>query len=338
MPKNADVITKRFVSQNHIFADIVNYYIFDGEQKINENDLTALNSVETAFIKNRIGKMTGMERTRDVLKSVVIRESKDVIYVLVGVENQTDIHYAMPVRNLLYDAINYSEQVSKRSNEIRGRDKESKTSGDEKKTRYSNGEFLSGFGKDDKLVPVVTITFYWGDLPWDAPRKLSDMFKPDTLAYNKYVNDYDLNLIIPEEINDIEKFRTDLNLVIKAMAARNDDEAFEKLIGKDEYKAVEPMTADVICELTSLKRPKIAGGKINMCKAVEEIKRKAMERGIERGIEKGIERGIEKGIETGIDKVIVSMLSNNISPEEIARMTGMSLERICNIEKMKLKK
>ena len=75
-----------------------------------------------------------------------------------------------------------------------------------------------------------------------------------------------------------------------------------------------------------------------MCKAVEEIKRKAMERGIERGIEKGIERGIEKGIETGIDKVIVSMLSNNISPEEIARMTGMSLERICNIEKMKLKK
>jgi hypothetical protein len=34
MSKRIDAITKRYVSQNHIFADIVNYYIFDGEQKV----------------------------------------------------------------------------------------------------------------------------------------------------------------------------------------------------------------------------------------------------------------------------------------------------------------
>lgn len=28
-------------------------------------------------------------------------------YVLFGVEAQTDIHYAMPVRNVIYDALQY---------------------------------------------------------------------------------------------------------------------------------------------------------------------------------------------------------------------------------------
>ena len=32
-------------------------------------------------------------------------------YVLYGVENQTDIHYAMAVKNHLYDALEYAGQV-----------------------------------------------------------------------------------------------------------------------------------------------------------------------------------------------------------------------------------
>ena len=332
MPKNADVITKKYVSRNDIFADIVNYYVFNGEQKVSVRDLTALSPVETALIKNRLGRITGRERIRDILKSVVIKEAGNVIYVLVGVENQTDVHYAMPVRNLLYDAINYAAQVSETANGKKRSEKEpyswlDKSESKEvvsanKEKAVSRGEFLSGFGKADKIIPVITITFYWGDEPWDAPRKLSDMFKPDGLSYNKYINDYNLNLIVPSEIKDTEKFRTELKLVIRALAVRNDDEAFEKLIEKEEYSSVDTMTADVICGLTTLKRPKQkAGGKIDMCKAVEEIKRKAMD------------KGMEKGIAKGIDKVVVSMLMNNVSPEDIARMTDMPLERIRDIEK-----
>ena len=32
-------------------------------------------------------------------------------YVLLGIENQTRIHYAMPVRNIIYDALQYGKQV-----------------------------------------------------------------------------------------------------------------------------------------------------------------------------------------------------------------------------------
>ena len=33
-------------------------------------------------------------------------------YAILGIENQNDIHYAMLVRNMLYDALAYSQQIS----------------------------------------------------------------------------------------------------------------------------------------------------------------------------------------------------------------------------------
>ena len=34
-------------------------------------------------------------------------------FLLLGIENQSEIHYAMPVKNLIYDALNYGQQVNK---------------------------------------------------------------------------------------------------------------------------------------------------------------------------------------------------------------------------------
>ena len=38
-------------------------------------------------------------------------KSSNSFFVILGIENQTDIHYAMPVRNMLYNALTYYEQV-----------------------------------------------------------------------------------------------------------------------------------------------------------------------------------------------------------------------------------
>lgn len=38
-----------------------------------------------------------------------------------------------------------------------------------------SAEFLSGFKKEDKLTPVITLTVYWGAEQWAAPRSLHDM-------------------------------------------------------------------------------------------------------------------------------------------------------------------
>ncbi|MGN1187507.1 MAG: hypothetical protein ACI4R6_03345, partial [Lachnospiraceae bacterium] len=58
-------------------------------------------------------KMYGVNRTRDVVKSFTAMTDSDTAYVVLAIEAQSHIHYAMPVRNMLYDALQYSGQVQK---------------------------------------------------------------------------------------------------------------------------------------------------------------------------------------------------------------------------------
>ena len=34
-----------------------------------------------------------------------------MVYLLLGIESQSEVHYAMPVRNMVYDALQYAAQV-----------------------------------------------------------------------------------------------------------------------------------------------------------------------------------------------------------------------------------
>lgn len=47
-----------------------------------------------------------VQRTRDVIKTA----SFDAEFVLIGLENQQHIHYAMPLRNMIYDAMTYLKE------------------------------------------------------------------------------------------------------------------------------------------------------------------------------------------------------------------------------------
>ena len=257
MAKTIDALTKEYVSQNEIFADIVNYIVYNGTQKVKPENLTAINPVETVNIKTNSGKFVSAEKIRDLLKKLIIKQDDSTTYVLVGIENQTDVHYAMSVKNLLYDALNYSSQVSDIASARRKAGKAATTSAEKKQYYGTTAEFLSGFGKDDKLIPVITITVYWGDSTWDAPRKLSDMFDIKDERLHSFVNDYKLNMIIPSEIHDVNKFVSDFQLVIQALAARNSKKDFYNLLSNNEqFYSVDVKTADLISELTTLKLPK----------------------------------------------------------------------------------
>lgn len=63
-----------------------------------------------------------VQKYRDILKSAVIKQDDVAAYILLGLENQSDIHYAMPVRNNIYDALQYGKQVPDISARHRKRD------------------------------------------------------------------------------------------------------------------------------------------------------------------------------------------------------------------------
>lgn len=141
------------------------------------------------------------------------------VTTIIGIENQSEIHYAMPVRNMLYDAINYSRQASE-ADRLHRINKE----------YNGSAEFLSGFKKGDILTPVITLTVYWGDDEWDGPRSLHEMFDTNTLPLRKYIADYKLNLIAPYEITDFDKFRTSLGTVLEVIKYASDEKAMNKLL------------------------------------------------------------------------------------------------------------
>ena len=60
------------------------------------------------------------------------------------------------------------------------------------------------FTKEDKLIPVITITVYLGTKEWDGPRKLSDMFGDVDEELLPFIPDYRINLLAPREITDLQ--------------------------------------------------------------------------------------------------------------------------------------
>lgn len=115
----ADGTAKEYTRQNDIFADAFNFYLHGGAQTIKPEQLRELDTAELSILPDAEsrGKRNGrsMQRYRDVLKSVSAMEDGRAAYLLLGIENQSAVHYDAPVKNLLYDALQYAGQVERRA-------------------------------------------------------------------------------------------------------------------------------------------------------------------------------------------------------------------------------
>ena len=154
-----DIILKNFWKNNERFADIFNAYLFQGEQIIKSEDLTEADTDISSLIK-----FNGHAETLGKVFDVVKKSANGVDYVILGLENQSKIHYAMPLRHMIGDAFSYLKEYK----ELEAKNKKYKNY----KTKH---EFLSKFQKTDRLHPIVTICIYYGEDEWDGPRSLIDM-------------------------------------------------------------------------------------------------------------------------------------------------------------------
>ncbi len=172
-----------------MFADIFNYYIYGGRQVILPEQLTERDSTKIALTYGADGAVVPVQKFRDVQKLYVAMTGGKMEYVLYGVESQAEIHYAMAVKNNLYDALKYAGQVEEAAKSHRKEMKQRKEQGDavggKDRKIPSTGEFLSGFWREDRLVPSITVTIFFGSEEWEGPLSLFDMMDvpdPDVLA------------------------------------------------------------------------------------------------------------------------------------------------------------
>ena len=148
-----------------------------------------------------------------------------------------------------------------------------------------------------------------------------------------------MNLIEVNRIEDVTKYKSDLQIIFRMLKYRKDKrrlleytkehgEYFENL----DYEALQAMAVLLNTEklLATMNEQKGADG--NMCQALEEYYQDGVQEGIEKGIAQGMKQGIEQGIEQGQMKIIQTMLSKGFSPEQIAEMTGLHLVDILQIK------
>lgn len=105
-----DAVTKEYMRDPVVFADAFNKFLHHGRQVIKPEQLKELDTTEIAVPYGCDDAILPEQKYRDVLKTVMT--DGNMAYCILGIENSSDIHYALPVKNGLYDFIQLAHQVS----------------------------------------------------------------------------------------------------------------------------------------------------------------------------------------------------------------------------------
>lgn len=266
-----DISAGHYISQNEVFADICNYVLFDGKEVLKPESLREADGKEAGMPYGKAQKILPVQKYRDILKECVVKDTEFASIIMVGIENQAEIHYAMPVKNMVYDALDYAAQVSYRAREHR-----------KAGTQMNSAEFLSGMQKGERIKPVITLVVYLGAEKWDAPRKLSEMLDIQNKSILHFICDYRVNLIVPQEIEDFEKFHSNIRYVLEFIKASKDKNAVKQLMEREKevFSKMDLETAYLIGKCTNIPiETECEGGNVNMCQAWEDQRKEGEEAG-----------------------------------------------------------
>ena len=325
MPLKADTVTKDYVKDAGVFADIFNYYIYGGRQVILPEKLAERDSTKIALPYGADGTVVPVQKFRDVQKLYAAMTDGKMEYILYGAENQAEIHYAMPVKNNLYDALEYAGQVEEAAKshrkEMKRKKEQGEISAEEGRKTPNAGEFLSGFWAGDRLIPSITVTIFFGSEEWDGPLSLFDMMDvsdPDVLAC---MDNYHVRLIAPAQMADEEimKFQSSLREVMLFIKYSKDRENLSRVLVTNEkrFRELERRAADVIEAITN------SGIKydeseevVDVCQAIREIRMEERKIGEQDGELKKAREAAGNLHEMGLDT------------EKIAQAVGYAVETV----------
>ena len=264
-----DTVTKEYMRDPTVFADAFNKYLYHGRQVIKPEKLKELDSTEIAVPYGSGDAGVPEQRYRDVVKTVMT--DGNMAYCILGIENSSDIHYAIPVKNGLYDFLQLAHQVSETA---KSHKREENTG--RKGCRPSQDEYLSGFYKTDRLIPVVTLAVFYSAEEWDGPLTLREMYSAVDDEIMRYVPDYRVNLIAPGNMSEeeIEEFQSSLKEVMLYIKFSKDKKKLQEVTQKDKnFRSLERQAAEVISVATN-STLKYAEGQevVDVCAAIEEMK------------------------------------------------------------------
>ena len=294
-----DTVLKNYWNNNEQFADLFNAVLFEGKQVIKPEELEDVDTEESSVLEHR-EYAESIKASRDNIKIQKKSTVYGVEFVLLGLESQEHIHYAMPMSVMGYDYASYKKQYDSNA-------KKYKTA-----KGLSEDEYLSRMKKTDKFIPVITVVVYYGEKPWDGAMSLHEMLNiPEEMA--KYINNYKMLLVEARKnnltlhnMNNVDLFNL-LQIILDRSISKN--EAIKKAIQYSEERKTEKSVIMTVAGATDSKLDYNAFGKGDgaMCSLFEEIAKEGEIKGQAKGI---IETGFEFGLS---ENDILERLQNKLN-------------------------
>ena len=92
-----DTITKDYMADNCVFADVFNHMLYKGKNVIDPDTLHPLDTTALAVPYGSGISEVPVQKFRDEFKSLNVMHDDSRIYLLLGIEDQSEPHFAMPV-------------------------------------------------------------------------------------------------------------------------------------------------------------------------------------------------------------------------------------------------
>jgi len=309
MSRHHDKWYTRIFSNPRIVEELMRSFVH--EAFVNELDFSTIKKLNTKFIP-----VSEKSRHADVVFEIQSRGQSAYIYLFLEFQSTVDQFMALRMGRYLFEF--YQE--------------------------------IQSFNKCKKLNPPFPVLIYNGSEPWTAPEKFSDLLH-DSAIPKAYLPEFRYFKIAINEIpkRDLVKIRNAVAAIfyIENSSIADMTDNWNELIGllksvvkKDGIEIIRAIM-DRIYQIHDISADSKMIRKIedlSEVKSMLEANTKKWENAVlEKGIEKGIDIGIEKGIEKGIMKrdveITEKMIANNMSNEDIRKITGMSLSKINALRK-----
>ena len=247
-----DIAEKALAEHNDVFADILNGFLFHGEQVVLPGELEDAGDRSQYKADGRLHELE-----RDVSKR--LRDGK-VTLAMVGLEHQSKAERFMPVRVGSYDFQSYRAQLSGRN--------------------------------VGSVYPVATMVLYFGMKRWPYPRNLTgiidmpERLRPFVSDY-EMKNLFQVAFLEPEQV---KWFRSDFRYVADYFVQKRltgDYHPSTETIGHVDatLKLMSVLTDDTRFEevITDLSERK---GGVNMCDVLDRVENRGIEKGVKQGYNK----------------------------------------------------
>lgn len=271
----------RILERRELFADLMNGILYGGRQVLKAGNLELLTGRGGLIHDRGPGRKYVLERQGDIR----MKARLGTYSLIVSNETQGKVHYAMPVRAMLYDALEYTKQIQDLERHHR-----------QKKDLKAGDEFLSGISKEDRISPVISVVLYFGK-KWDGSISLYEMLDmdpedPEIAPVLAYLPDYRINLINGNDIPNPGVFHTCLQHIFSMLKYNREKERLYRYIKehKDEINRMDEAEITAAFVLLGEQKRLVRlleeqrEEEFDVCKAIDDLIKDGEERGMEQGI------------------------------------------------------